>query len=125
MAYRHPSGSASSIDSPEFTAPSLHPFYCPFSPDCEDQEFVQSFLDDVLLKLTAERWDAVQTDGTEQPVDLTRDEGNSTPPTAHENTTRDRLTVYNTIIAQLDAIMRHPAEEKHFPVELSSDTHTP
>lgn len=79
MSYRHPSGSASSLSSGEFTAPSLQPFFCAWDAEREltmmhgseaagEQEWVDEFLATVLLHLTKER---MQTVAEEQCVDLT------------------------------------------------------
>lgn len=119
MSYREPSGSSPLLSSAEFSVASLRPFSSAFLPNTsatdfpftDDDEFVREWMENVLLKLTAEKWEEVNT--TEE---------NTAHSTAAANTGErtERLTVYNIIIAQLDAILRHPAVEQHFSVEFSS-----
>lgn len=141
MAYRHPAGLPSTLTSGEFSAPSLRPFACAYRCD-SDVEFVQEFLEEVLLRLMRERWEYTEDRHT---VDLTTNAqptaegqqaasagaaaiaGASTIASPASASSVDavamrtgRLSIENVIIVQLDAILRHPAEDKHFAVEIKS-----
>lgn len=128
MSYQHPSGRPSSLTSPEFSAPSLAPFFCAYRGDSSEATpdvrleltFAREFMETVLLRLNGEKWERVPAES----VDLTTDEGSSSQAVASaanqpQPAWLEKLTVYNLIIAQLDAIMRHPDKDKHFPVEIS------
>jgi hypothetical protein len=139
MAYRHSSGAPSNPTSAEFTAPSLHPFSCGYRCDA-DVEFVQEFLEAVLLTLMKEKWEYTEERHT---VDLTaqaNDPAAQAASTSSSSTAAGqsaaaspaaadgsavpmrtgRLSVENVIITQLDAILRHPSVDKHFAVEIKS-----
>ena len=102
MSYRQPSGEASTLDSREFDAPSLLPFYCAWKAEREmeglhmqatggaaggpaervgEQQWCEEWLAQVLLRISKSKWEAP----VEPPppcVDLTMDSSQQLPASA-------------------------------------------
>jgi hypothetical protein len=145
MAYRHPSGEASDLSSGEFLAPSLAPPYCAWNaalelagegdpsdpPEKGEQLFVDEFVREVLLRLG-------QDEPPEDVIDLATTQSQSQAASharaassagavapraaaaAAVPTPRPPRPPTESILVQMDAILRQRNMQQHYSVEIES-----